>query len=149
MLITCYLRDAIVYIPTVARRKSSPIYSNIEPVSVVPIGNVENVRRALLETIARKNPVIPDRDPKSLRERPLLPKYAGVKSLPAFFRKASAWGITEDDGVYKILIYRKHPKGYWHQDPEKEIRFPAGTKVDDVVNRMIAILDDAARTAPE
>jgi hypothetical protein len=145
MLFTCYLRNNIVYIPTVARRKSSPIYSNIEPVSVVSIASVENVRRALFETIARKNPVIPDRDPKALRERPLLPKYAGVKSLPAFFRKASAWGITEDDGVYKKLIYRKHPKGYWQQDPEQEIHFPAGTVISEVVDRMIAILQEAAR----
>jgi hypothetical protein len=149
MLFTCYLRDGIVYVPTVARRKSSPIYSNIEPVSVVPIGSIENVRRALLETIARRNPVIPDRDPKALREQPLLPKYAGVKSLPAFFSRASAWGITEEDGVYKILIYRKHPKGYWRQDPEQEIQFQAGTKVDGVVGRMIALLQDAARAAPE
>jgi hypothetical protein len=92
MLFTCYLRENIVYIPTVARRKSSPVYSNIEPVSVVPIASVENVRRALLETIARKNPVIPDRDPKALRERPLLPKYAGVKSLPALLSKGVSMG---------------------------------------------------------
>jgi hypothetical protein len=149
MLFTCYLRGGIVYIPTVARRKSGPIYSNIEPVSVVPIGNLENVRRALFETIARKNAIIPDRDPTALRERPLLPKYAGVRSLSAFFRNASAWGITEDDEIYRIVTYRKHPKGYWQQDPAREIQFPAGTTVDEVVDRMIAILQDAARAVLE
>ncbi len=54
MLFTCYLRDGIVYVPTVARRKSEPIYTNIEPVAVVPLSSTEDLRRALLETIAKK-----------------------------------------------------------------------------------------------
>jgi hypothetical protein len=145
MLFTCYLREGVVYVPTVARRKSEPIYTNIEPVSVVPVNSPEDVRRALLETIARKNVVIPDRDPKALRDPPLLPKYAGVRSLSAFYRNASTWSIIEDDEVYKILNYRKHPKGYWQPDLAQEIQFPVGTTVDDVVDRMIAILQEAAR----
>ena len=145
MLFTCYLRDGIVYVPTVARRKSEPIYTNIEPVAVIPVSSLEDVRRALLETIARKNVVIPDRDPKALRAPPLLPKYAGVRSLSAFYRNASTWSISEDDGVYKILNYRKHPKGYWQEDPAQEIQFPSGTTIDDVVDRMIAILEEAAQ----
>jgi len=145
MFFTCYLRDGIVYVPTVARRKSEPIYTNIEPVAVIPVSSLEDVRRALLETIARKNVVIPDRDPKALRAPPLLPKYAGVRSLSAFYRNASTWSISEDDGVYKILNYRKHSKGYWQEDPAQEIQFPVGTTVDDVVDRMISILQEAAQ----
>jgi hypothetical protein len=80
MLFTCYLRDGVVYVPTMARRKSEPIYTTIEPVSVVPMSSPEEVRRALLETVARKNVVIPDPDPKALRAPPLILKYAGVKS---------------------------------------------------------------------
>ncbi len=145
MLFTCYLRDGIVYVPTVARRKSEPIYTNIEPVAVVPLSSTEDLRRALLETIAKKNVVIPDRDPNALRAPPLLPKYAGVRSLSAFYRNASTWSITEDDGVYKILHYRKHPKGYWQEDSAREIQFPARATVDYVVDRMIAILQEASR----
>jgi hypothetical protein len=146
MLFTCYLREDIVYVPTVARRKSEPIYTNIEPVAVVPLSSPRDVRRALLETIARKNAVIPDRDPKALRAPPLLPKYAGVRSLSAFFRNTSTWSIREDDGVYKIIGYRKHPtKKYWEQDPTQEIQFPAGSTINDVLDRMIGILQAAAR----
>ena len=145
MLSKCYLRDKIVYVPTVARRKSEPIYTNIAPVAIVPVSSTEDVRRALLESIARKNVVIPDRDAKALRAPPLLPKYAGVRSLSAFYRGASTWSIIEDDGVYKILSYLKHPKGYWQPDLAHEIQFPVGTTVDDVVDRMIAILQEAAR----
>jgi hypothetical protein len=116
MLFTCYLRGGIVYVPAVARRKSEPIYTNVEPVSVVPLSSPEGVRRALLESIARKNAVIPDRDAKAVRAPPLLPKYAGVRSSSAFFHGASTWSIIEDDGNYKILCHRKHPKGYWQPD---------------------------------
>src|SRR5262245_28784554 len=59
MLFTCYLREGFVYIPTMARRVSEPIYTTIEPVAVVRLINTEEVRRALLETIARKNILIP------------------------------------------------------------------------------------------
>jgi hypothetical protein len=148
MLVTCYLRDGVVYVPTMARRVSEPIYTTIEPVSVVPLSSSENVRRVLLETIARKNILIPNPDPKALRAPPLILKYAGVRSWSAFFRNASTWNITEDDGIYKILYYRKHPKGYWQPDLAREIQFPVGTTADDVVDRMLAILEETARAAP-
>ena len=72
-------------------------------------------------------------------------KYAGVRSWSAFYRNASTWSIREDDGVYKMIGYRKPSKGSWLQDLEQQIQFPVGTTVDDVVDRMIAILQEAAR----
>jgi hypothetical protein len=144
MLFTCYLRDGVAYVPTIGRRKSEPIYTTIEPVSAVPVSDPEDLRRALLETIARKNIIIPDPDAKALRAPPLILKYAGVKSWSAFFRNASMWSIREDEGAYKILSYRKHPKGYYQPDVAQEIQFPMGTTADSVVDRMIAILQNAA-----
>ena len=72
-------------------------------------------------------------------------KYAGVRNWSAFARNASLWSIEEEGGVFQIVGYRKHPKGYWEQDPDQKIQFPAGTTVDDVVDRVIAILQNAAR----
>jgi hypothetical protein len=143
MLFHAYLRKGIVYVPTVAKRASEPIYTNIEPVAVVPVTNTDAVRRALLDTIGRKNILIAT--PKDLRAAPLLLKYAGVRSWSAFFRNASQWSIKEDDETYQIVGYRKHPKGYWQQDHDQKIQFPAGTAVDDIVGRMVAILQDAAQ----
>ena len=45
MLITCYLREGVVYVPTVARRASGPIYTEIEPISVIPLGNLNAVQQ--------------------------------------------------------------------------------------------------------
>jgi hypothetical protein len=109
------------------------------------LSNSGDVRTALLEAIARKNVVIPDRDPKDLRAPPLILKHAGVKSWSTFFRNASTWSIREDDGVYRIGFWRKHPKGYWEPDLEREIQFPTGTTVNGVVDRMIDLLEESAR----
>jgi hypothetical protein len=42
------------------------------------------------------------------------------------------------------LGYRRHPDG-WHEDPEQKVDLPPGTTVDDVIDRMIAILQEAAQ----
>jgi hypothetical protein len=104
---------------------------------VVPVANTEAVRRTLLDTIARKNPTIPAPDRKARDAPSIILKYAGVRGWSAFYRNASTWSIGEDDGVYKIIGYCKHSKGYWQQDLEQQIQFPVGTTVDDVVDRMI------------
>jgi hypothetical protein len=72
-------------------------------------------------------------------------KYAGLKSWSAFARNVSVWSIEEDDGIHKIAGYRKHPKGYWVEDPSQQTHFPANAAIDDVVDRMIAILQETAR----
>ena len=143
MLFHSYLRDGIVYVPTVAMREGGPVYTDIEPVAVVPATNTEALRRALLEAIGRKNIVVPV--PKGKWPAPILLKYAGVRSWSAFARTASLWSIEEEGGVFQIVGYRKHPKGYWEQDPGQKTHFPAGSTVDEVVDRLIVILQDAAR----
>jgi hypothetical protein len=40
--------------------------------------------------------------------------------------------------------YRRHPDG-WREDPEQKIDLPVRSTVDDVIDRMIAILQEAAR----
>lgn len=136
MLSKCYLRDGTVYVPTVARRASGPIYTDVEPYVVLPLSETGAVRRALLDAVARENTIIPDPDPKSLR--------APLRSWAAFLRNAWMWTIRNDDDVYKITGYRKHSKGYWVPDQNQEIKFPIGTGPDGVVDRMIAILREAA-----
>jgi len=71
-------------------------------------------------------------------------KYAGVKSWSAFAGSASPWILEEKDGKYQILGHRRHPDG-WVKDPEQTVEFPPGTALDTVIDRMIAILQDAVR----
>jgi len=142
MLFQIYLKDGIVYLPTTAKRGTS-VYTAIDPVAVVAVANTEDLRRALLDTIARKNIVVPLL--KGKRPQPVILKYAGVKSWPAFAHGASTWNIEENGGLYQIVGHRMHPKGYWVEDHDGKITFPPGTTVDDVIARMITILQEAAR----
>ncbi|MGB7078463.1 MAG: hypothetical protein WBD53_14840 [Xanthobacteraceae bacterium] len=57
---------------------------------------------------------------------------------------ASCWSIYEKDGVFQIEPFRVHPRGYWAPDRDRFIEFQAGTAVDEVIDRMIAVLQDAA-----
>jgi hypothetical protein len=141
MLYMCYLRKGFVYVPTVGKRGG--VYTVIEPVDVVPITNTEGLRAAFRNAIAKKNVDVPL--VKGKWPPPVLPKYAGVKTSAAFDRGASTWNIKDDDEKYKIVGYRRHPDGYRVEDPAQTIEFQSGTSLDVVVDRMIAILQEAAQ----
>lgn len=140
MLYKCYLRKGVVYVPTVGNRRG--VYTLIEPVAVLLATNTEGLRAAFRDAVARKNIDVPP--VKGKWPPPILPKYAGVKSSAAFDRDASTWNIQEDEGKYKIVSYRRHPEGYWAEDRDQTIEFPPGTSMDAVIDRMIAILQEAA-----
>lgn len=144
MLFHSYLRRGAVYVPTVVKLKTGA-YMDIEPVAVVAVANTDALHRAFLDTIARQNAVVPH-PPKDEWPPPVLLKYAGVKTWSAFARGASAWSINEKDGTYQIVGYRTHTKGYWVEDRDHKIEIPRKSKIDDVIGRMIAILQDAARS---
>jgi hypothetical protein len=143
MLFHSYMRNGVAYVPTVVKLQTGA-YLDIDPVAVVPVANTEGLRRAFLDAIARKNAIVPP-PPKDHWPPPVLLKYAGVKTWSAFARDASVWSIEETDGDYLIAGYRTHRQGYWEEDPDQKIEFPPGSTVDQVIDRMIAILQDAAR----
>jgi hypothetical protein len=72
-------------------------------------------------------------------------KYADVKTWSAFARGMSSWSIKEKDESYQIVGYRTNRDGHREGDPEQRITFPPRSTLDEVVDRMIAILQDAAR----
>jgi hypothetical protein len=142
MFFHLYLRNGTVFVPTMGLVHRGP-YRDIEPVAVAPLSNLDAVREALRATISRGNPPAP-RYPPGGHPQPVVVKYAGVKSWSAFARGTLPWGIDETDGKYQIIGYSRHPDG-WREDPAQKLDLPAGSTVDDAIDRMIAILQDAAR----
>jgi hypothetical protein len=143
MLFNLYLRKEKVFVPTCGRVPGGP-YRDIEPVTVVEVSDIDSLRQAFRQTIARGNPPIgpyPRPNPP-----PVVLKHAGVKSWGAFARGASPWVVEERDGKYQIIGYRREPNN-WAQDPEQTVGFPPGTTLDQVIDRMIAILQQTARMA--
>jgi hypothetical protein len=55
------------------------------------------------------------------------------------------WDIKENNGAFRIASQRKQPDGMWRDDPGQIISFAAGATADDVIERMIAILQGAVR----
>lgn len=136
-----YLRKGRVFIPTSGLVPGGP-YRDIEPVAVVDVSDADGLHQAFRETIARGNPPPPPY-PRPYPP-PVVVKYAGVKSWAVFARGALPWSIEEDNGIFQIIGRRRTPDG-WVEDSDQTITFAPGTMLHQVIDRMIAILQEAAR----
>ena len=136
-----YLRKGRVFIPTSGLVPGGP-YRDIEPVAVIEVSDADGLRQAFRETIARGNPPPPPY-PRPYPP-PVVVKYAGVKSWAAFARGALPWSIEEENGIFQIIGRRRTQDG-WVEDPDQTITFSPGTMQDQVIDHMIAILQETAR----
>jgi hypothetical protein len=143
MLYKLYLKKSTVYIPTTVNQARA-VYMDVEPVTVVPVADTEALRRAMRDTIPKENRFVPP-SVEDARKPPVLLKYTGDKSWSAFMRGTSPYSIYEKDGKYQIEGYHVHRKGYWERDKNQTIEFPVETPLDDVIDRTITVLQDAAK----
>jgi hypothetical protein len=143
MRLNLYLRNNKVIIPTLGAVHQR-LYRDIEPVAAMDVSDAYGIRQALHATIARGNPPTPYYQ-RGTYPQPVVVKHAGVRSWSAFARGTSTWNIKEKDGNYQIIGHYLHRDG-WAEDPKQKIDFPAGTSIDAVIDRMIAILQEAAKT---
>jgi hypothetical protein len=118
-------------------------HRGIDPVSVAPVFDRQALLHILKETFGRGNPTLKTAVYADTPESSLL-KLAGVKNFSAFARGAHPWSIDEKGGSFEILFWKKGPVRGWVPDPEKSIKLPSGSTEDDVINRMVAILQEAA-----
>jgi len=145
MKLKAYLRKGRVFIPTLGL-VTRGLYRDIEPVTIVDVSEADTLRRTFRETAARGHPPTgPYPQPNPL---PVVAKHAGVKRWGDFAREASPWTIQERNGIYRIMGYRREPNN-WAEDPEHTINFPLGTGLDRVIDRMIEVLQGAARVSPQ
>ena len=59
-------------------------------------------------------------------------------------RGTLTWNIEMIDDRYQIVGHLLRPDGGWAEDHDHKIKLPLGTEVDAVIDRMIAILQEAA-----
>ncbi len=143
MLYHCYLKKGVVYLPTVVNQGTA-VYMDIEPVRTVRVADTEGLRRALGDTMSKPNAFVPP-SIEDARKPPVVLKYTGDRSWSALQRSALCWVIKDKDGQYKIAGHRIHQGRYWEEDPKQTIKFDPGTSAGEVIERMIGILQDAAR----
>jgi hypothetical protein len=136
-----YLRNGTVYVPTIGNRGG--VYIVMEPVAVVPAADTEGLRLAIAATMDRGNPELPVIKGEQLPA--IMLKYTRTKSWPAFVRSTLNWNIEKIDDRYQIVGHFLRPDGGWGEDHDHKIKFPPGTGADVVIDRMTAILQEAAR----
>lgn len=140
----CYLRKGIVYTPITVRMEPRAGYLEIEPVAIIPVSDTSGLRQAFQRVIAHGNPSMPQPGRANF-PKPFLHKIAGARSMAAFERETLTWGVHCGDEAPQILGYRRRSDGKgWEEDPDQIVALPPGSSVDDVCDRMIAILQAAA-----
>jgi hypothetical protein len=133
-----YLRNGMVYVPTVAQAESGGhlgYFMDIDPVEVVAVTDTETLQRAIKEAMSKGNPVVPA-PTRDAFPKPVVLKYAKVKSWSAFDKGTLNWKIREKSGSYEIVQERRRPDRGWEDDPTKIESLPAGTTLDEVAQRV-------------
>jgi hypothetical protein len=136
------LRKGIVYIPTMGKMDRG-FYRGVEPVDVVAVSNTEALRKAIEAAIVRGNPPVPIPHRRDWPP-PVVLKYAGVRSWSAFERGTMLWSIEKRDGSFQIARQKKQANGVWKDDPTCIVSFPSNAAIDEVIARVVIILQEAA-----
>ena len=137
---SCYLVDGKVLIPTKGKTTEG-LGIHIEPMTVVSILEQEVLKKALLETIARGNPVHSFKEVES-QLKIGIHKKVGMKSYKVFNHVAILWGIEKKDDIYSIDFSKIaiDGRGFTPDTSKPDIVFPPNTPVEKVVDRFINII---------
>jgi hypothetical protein len=134
-----YVRDGLAYIPTAARTEAG-FHVDIEPVDVVPVADLCELAQAIKRALVRGHPQIPTPTRASGLPKPIVLKYAKMKSWPSFERTASYWQFSKFDETFQIEQWQPGPEGGWVSDPAHTKHMPPGTSLDDAVNKVTRMI---------
>jgi hypothetical protein len=134
-----YTRNGIAYVPTAAKTEAG-YFLDIEPVEIVSVGDRSALAQAIKRTIARGHPRIPTPTRATGFPKSIMLKYANIKSLRTFERTALSWHFSKADECFQIEQWQRGPEGGWVPDPAHTMRLPAGTSLDDAINRFTGLI---------
>ena len=127
MFVECYLGKGTVYVPTVVRQASSPIYNTVEPIAVVPLDDSDAVRAALLDRLNRGNAIVPDRNPRDRDAPPAILKYARVRSWSACsFELRSSGASRRRTAFIRVRPIASIPKAIGKKIKARKFNFHPG-----------------------
>jgi hypothetical protein len=148
MDVSLRLYKGVVHIPTSYFVERDGFFVTSRPIESVPVEQTAGLRQAVVAAIERGNPPISRDEARALlhsKDDPLL-KAAAARSWYVLDRQTKGvWNIAEENGTYQIRVDQPmQPRG-WHEDKAKRVEFSAGTSVDDVITRLIAMIQERAR----
>lgn len=148
MPVSPLLHKGVVHIPTSYLVERDGFYVHDTPLESVPVEQTEAMRQAILATIKRGNLRISRDQARAAihsKDDPLL-RATGARSWYALDREMTgSWSLVEKDGLYQIRVDQPMETHGWHEDESKRVRFPAGTAIEEVIERLIAMIQEYAR----
>lgn len=130
-----YIREGKVFIPTVARTDAG-YFVDVDPVFVHPVQDRQAIMGSVRSVIAGGNPVIPAFSRESF-PKPVVLRYAKVKSWRAFQALASAFQLCLTDSGYEIQPLRKAGPNHFEEDFERLVKLPPGITVDEFAREFV------------
>lgn len=148
MTVSPLLHKGVVHVPTSYIVERDGFYVHDTPLESVPVEQTEALRQAILAAIERGNPPISRDQARAVvhsKDDPLL-RATGMRSWYALDRQMKgSWNLVERDGLYEIRVDQPMKTHGWHEDKSKRIQFPRGTAVEDVIDRLIAMIQECAQ----
>lgn len=143
MIVSPLLYKGIVYIPTSYVVEGGGPFFEGAPVESVPVEQAKKLRLTLLSAIDRGNAPITRAEVATSRTANTPPMLAatGARSWHDLDRRMKgSWSVVEKDGTYQIRVDQPMQLRGWHEDKGKRIEFPPRTPVEDVIDRLIAMM---------
>jgi hypothetical protein len=142
MLTAVYLRQGVVYVPTLGKTDGGP-YRWIAPYSRFQVTDETTLRQVIEDRFRRGNPAL---DATSVTAS-IFP-YAGtvphVTSWSAFHRESRSWYLREHAGIYRMQGTRPGRRNSHEPDPDQLTIFAEPTDIATVCDRLIETLAAAA-----
>lgn len=149
MDISLRLYKGIVYIPTSHKVEGRGFHVDKAPVDAIPVEQAEELRKAILAAITRGNPPITLDEVRVIvadSKKSAMLSATHAKSWYVLDRQTKGlWGIVEKDGHYEIRVDQPMETHGWHEDKSKRILFPPEAPIEDVIDRVIAMIQARAR----
>src|ERR1700733_14304178 len=145
MDISLRLHNGIVHIPT---SYLSGFFVEDAPIESIPVEQTQRLRQAVLTAMAPGNPPISRGEARTRvgqKDHSLL-KATGAVSWHALDRQTKGlWSLAGKDDFYQIRVKQPMAPRGWHEDKTKRVEFPPDTAVEDVIDRLIAMIQERAR----
>jgi len=131
-----YVLDDHVYIPRMSRTESG-VFLEKDPIDVVSTKDPNSVTAAIIGIVESEVPTVPTPE-RDGWPKPVIHKYAKLRSYAAFEREATLWSIVlRDDGVYRLAGKRRASPRGWEDDPAKILQFSGQSAIENLASALL------------
>lgn len=133
--IAFYVRNGTVYLPVMARTHAG-YYVDMEPVEVVSANDAQAFATVLQRAIERGNPVVPA-PARDAVPKPVVLRYAKVKSWKQFEHTADYWHLSRDDDAWEFGPWKRRLDRGWEPDATRQKHLEGQRNTEDVVKSLV------------